>query len=125
MEEILENNTRVIQNQNYSDTVKKQSIYSTFIKLVNFYLETHKDYPFKRWQFEYKYHIVPLGNYTDDVITDENIKNFLLDNGIKNDKDFISFRDKAYRNSYMAPLVFITTTREKQLDEKTRRCFII
>lgn len=127
MEEILKNHKSIVKNQSYTKAFKNQSIYNTFIKLVNVYLQTHEEYPFKRYNFEYKYHIVPIGNYEGDVIMDENIKNFLLDNGIKNDKDFVSFREKVYRHYYIVPAVMITTAREKQLDEKMKikKCLII
>lgn len=97
-----------MSNNFHSSFTKNQIIHKTFIDMTNTYLDYNEDYPF---EYSFKYlHIFPKGEYYNTVIED-----FMKEHDIATAEKYHCFVRKAYRHSYLAPVVKIS----KKLEETT------
>lgn len=108
---ITKHNDFINTSPNLSEHSKNFMLYETIINLFNEYIRFHDDYPFENYSLEYRFHIAPIGDYTK-IIKDECIKNFLIDNSIKNEGCIIDLRRQIELYSYSLPTVNVSKSRE-------------
>lgn len=116
---------------NLSEHSKKYLLYETIINLFNEFIRFHDDYPIN---IDYEYYncnvVIPIRECDDIDCTNEIIKNFLIENSIKNGGDFWYLRYDIEKYSSIIPTVRVSKNREirnKNLskDKKKSGCFVM
>ncbi len=116
LKDIIEKHYSYLEGKKLGEHRKSELLLGCIVNLVTNYTDFMGCYPYTRYTYDYRLDIRPKGKIAE-IVTNNTIRDFLLENNIHDEKDFEKLRERVSAYRGIMPSYPLSLSLERKIEE--------